>query len=171
VDARLVAEQVVAGRVRLDPLRVVDAEALAPLLDDPALHRFIGGEPATLEALRARFVRQLRGGPPDGSARWLNWVVRAGGEEVGMVQATVVERDAGLLAEVAWIVAVPYQGRGYARAAAVALAGWLRAQGVGELCAHIHPEHAASMGVARAIGLHPTDARRDGEVRWAAKLG
>ncbi|MGZ4602692.1 MAG: GNAT family N-acetyltransferase [Kineosporiaceae bacterium] len=39
-------------RLDLEPLRVEHAEEMAPLLDDPELHRFIGGEPARLEQLR-----------------------------------------------------------------------------------------------------------------------
>jgi len=30
----------------------------------------------------------------------------------------------------------------------------------------VHPDHAASQGVARAIGLGPTRTMVDGEVRW-----
>jgi hypothetical protein len=42
----------------------------------------------------------------------------------------------------------------------------LRDHGVGVLMAHIHPAHAASTSVARALGLAPTDVIADGEVRW-----
>jgi hypothetical protein len=33
--------------------------------------------------------------------------------------------------------------------------------------AHIHPDHVASIGVARTLGLSPTSTVVDGEVRWA----
>jgi hypothetical protein len=36
--------------------------------------------------------------------------------------------------------------------------------------AHVLPEHQASMGVARAIGLAPTDVVVDGEVRWETRI-
>jgi RimJ/RimL family protein N-acetyltransferase len=46
---------------------------------------------------------------------------------------------------------------------------WLREQRVEVVVAHVHPEHQASMGVARAIGLAPTDVVVDGEVRWESR--
>jgi len=50
--------------------------------------------------------------------------------------------------------------------AAAAMVHWLRARGVDRLVAHVHPEHAASVGVARNLGLHPTGVIDDGEARW-----
>ena len=87
---------------------------------------------------------------------------RDAGELVGTVQATV----AGDSAELAWVVAVPHQGRGYAREAALAVRDRLRDAGVARFTAHIHPEHAASAAVARSLGLSPTSTVVDGEIRW-----
>jgi len=155
-------------RLGLEPLRVAHAEEMAPLLDDAKLHAFIGGEPATLSDLRERYRRQVVDPPSDGVQRWLNWVVRRrrDGRAVGTVQATVIRRDRALTAEVAWVVATEYQGQGYAREAAQVLVAWLREQGVETVMAHVHPDHQASQGVARAVGLTPTLLLVDGEVRW-----
>ncbi|WP_328620850.1 hypothetical protein [Streptomyces sp. NBC_00354] len=49
----------------------------------------------------------------------------------------------------------------------MAVAAWLRAREVSALAAYIHPEHAASAGVARALGLTASDALVDGETRWS----
>ena len=69
----------------------------------------------------------------------------------------------------AWVVFSPFQGRGYAREAAVVLVEWLLASGAADaVVAHIHPEHAASEAVARAAGLERTDEWHDGERRWRA---
>src|SRR5689334_15891482 len=78
-------------RLQLVPLTAGDAEEMAEVLSDPALHAFTGGEPLPLEALRARYERQARGAPPDGSEVWANWIVRLreGGTAVGYVQASV----------------------------------------------------------------------------------
>jgi RimJ/RimL family protein N-acetyltransferase len=154
-------------RVRLESLRVEHAEELASLLNDPKLHSFIGGRPANLPELRERYRRQVAGRSPDGAQRWFNWVVRrcCDGQAVGTVQATVAETGDGLSAEVAWVVATAYQGRGYAREAAEAMVAWLREQGAG-IVAHIHPDHQASAAVARAVGLAPTSTLEDGELRW-----
>ena len=72
----------------------------------------------------------------------------------------------GTAADLAWVVAVPHQGRGYAREAALAVRDLLRDAGVARFSAHIHPDHVASAGVARALGLTPTDTVVDGEIRW-----
>ncbi|MEU4349103.1 GNAT family N-acetyltransferase [Streptomyces sp. NPDC023838] len=156
------------ARTELEPLRVEHAEEMARVLGDPALHRFIGGAPDTAERLRARYAR-MTAGSPDPGVRWLNWVVRLREEDrlVGTVQATVE----GGTAEIAWVVGTPWQGRGLAREAARALVDGLRAHGVRDFVAHIHPDHTASAAVARAAGLAPTGERQDGEVRWRAEFG
>jgi RimJ/RimL family protein N-acetyltransferase len=152
------------ARLDLVPLAVEHAGEMAEVLSDPALHRFIGGEPSTPEALRSRYER-LVAGSPDPAVLWCNWVLRerTGGHLVGTVQATV----SGEVAEVAWVVGTPWQGRGYAVEAARSLVGHVvRAFPVHTVTAHVHPAHHASGAVAAAAGLTPTDALQDGEVRW-----
>jgi hypothetical protein len=61
----------------------------------------------------------------------------------GTVQATVSGPADALVAEVAWVVATPSQGRGVATEAAQAVVEWLREQGVVEVVAHVHPDHQA----------------------------
>ena len=155
-------------RLVLEPLRVAHAEEMAPVLTDPALHEFIGGRPESVDELRARYRRQVRGESDDRTERWCNWVLRRRdtGVLAGTVQATVLRDRSRVMAEVAWVVGVEHQGQGLAREAAVAMALWLRSQGATELVAHVHPEHGASAGVARALGLHPTEQVEDGETRW-----
>jgi RimJ/RimL family protein N-acetyltransferase len=161
---RLRPESLTTERLALDPLRVEHAEEMAPLLDDPRLHAYIGGVPAGVDELRERYRRQVRGRSPDGSQQWLNWVVRRrdSGHAVGTVQATI---DASV-AEVAWVVASSYQRRGYAREAAAEMLRWLHQHGITMVIAHVHPEHSASIALARSLGLRPTTRTRDGEVRW-----
>lgn len=155
-------------RLDLEPLRVEHAEEMAELLDDPGLHVFIGGEPASLPDLRARYQRQVGGRSPDGSQQWLNWIVRrrADQQALGTVQATVTQDGAAPSAEVAWVVAAPHQGNGYAREAAGVLVAWLRVHGVGTVVAHVDPDNGASQRVAGALGLTATTTVVEGEVRW-----
>lgn len=136
---------------------------MAVVLSDPALHTFIGGAPLSPDALRARYER-LVAGSPDPSVSWCNWVlrVREGRQLAGTVQATVT---AGV-AEIAWVVGTPWQGRGYASEAARALVAWLRDSPVHTVIAHIHRDHLASAAVAAAAGLAATEEEQDGEVRW-----
>jgi len=164
----LTAVRLESERLVLEPLRPEHADELAPVLDDVALHRFIGGEPPGLEDLRARFARQARGRSPDGRAWWLNWVVRerATHGPIGTVQATVSASETDPTAELAWVIASPDQGRGFAKEATALVATWLRTRGVSRLRAHIHPQHEASMAVARSVGMAPTEVVVDGEIRW-----
>lgn len=155
-------------RLVLEPLRPEHADELAPVLDDIALHRFIGGVPDTVEELRARFQRQAVGRSPDGQDGWLNWTVRARptGQAVGTMQATVSGSGRHRAAVLAWVIGIPYQRQGFASEAAGLVVSWLRGRGVSCVRARIHPGHDASMRVARAVGLLPTDVVQDGEVRW-----
>ncbi len=91
VREKLAAAILDGQRVRLEPLRVEHADELMPVLDDSLLHTFVGGEPADLVQLRARYRRQVVGRSPDGSQRWLNWLVR--GEDAEVV-GTVRPRSA-----------------------------------------------------------------------------
>ncbi|WP_128378711.1 GNAT family N-acetyltransferase [Streptomyces cavernae] len=154
------AQPLHTARLDLLPLLVEHAEEMAVVLADPALHRFTGGTPETAQELRSRYERWTTGSPDPGVI-WCNWVLRLRAESslVGTVQATITDQ----VAEIAWVVGTPWQGRGFAGEAARALAAALP---VRTLVAHIHPRHAASAAVARAAGLAPTDVLHDGEVRW-----
>jgi RimJ/RimL family protein N-acetyltransferase len=154
------AEPIETARLLLAPLRAEDANEMSVLLDDVSLHEFTGGRPATADQLRTRYGAGDRG--------WLNWVVRlrAGGEAVGTVQATLAREEGRLCATLAWVIAGGHQGNGYAREAAAAMAAWLRRHGTEVLVAHVHPGHEASIAVARHLGLMPGDAGEDGEIRW-----
>jgi RimJ/RimL family protein N-acetyltransferase len=159
---------IVSERLTLTALTVLDADEMVPVLNDERLHEFTGGRPDTLIELRGRY-RRFVAGPKDSSDVWLNWIVRSthDGTAVGTVQATVSTLpDARKVADVAWVIGVPWQGRGYAGEAALALVDWLRAHGVDEVTAHIRPDHQASATVASRAGLQPTDERVGGEVVW-----
>ncbi|MEU6391330.1 GNAT family N-acetyltransferase [Streptomyces sp. NPDC046939] len=164
----IAAEAVTTPRLDLLPLEVAHAPEMAGVLADPALHTYIGGTPHTPDALRARYAR-LAAGSPDPAVTWLNWVIRLRAESclTGTVQATVN----GSVAEVAWVVGTPWQGRGIAGEAARGLVDWLAATGFSRtVIAHIHPDHHASAAVARSAGLAPTDVVEDGETRWSRAL-
>jgi RimJ/RimL family protein N-acetyltransferase len=166
---QLTVQPLRSARLDLEPLRVAHAAEAAAVFDDARLHRYIGGAPAGEGELRRRYARQVTGRSPDGDELWLNWMVRhrASGELVGTVQATVRDRPrGGGVAELAWTVATQHQRRGYAQEAAGAMVSWLRHRGVDRLVAHIHPQHRASIGVARALGLTPTATVIDREIRW-----
>ncbi len=162
---RIAPVRIVADAVVLEPLSPADAHELAPLLDDPGLHQFIGGEPLSEQELEARYRRLVNGAPADSGAVWLNWTLRRRADDlaVGTAQATVVGTSAAL----AWVVASRWQGHGYASQAAQALVAWAGGRGL-TATANIHPGHAASERVASRAGLRPTDESAAGERVWRA---
>ena len=74
----------------------------------------------------------------------------------------------GARAVVAWVIGVPWQGRGYATGAANELVGLLRARGVRRIEAYIVPGHVGCERVAERIGLSPTGQLSEGEQMWSA---
>jgi RimJ/RimL family protein N-acetyltransferase len=162
------AESTDTGRLTLEPLCVEHAEEIAPVFDDASLHEYIGGQPETVERLRGRYARLAAGQSPDGQQGWLNWIIRhrETGDVVGTVQATLDETSGQRSAEIAWVIASPFQRQGYAKEAADGMVAWLREHGVSVFVAHIHPKHGASIAVARHLGLTATEASLDGETRW-----
>jgi RimJ/RimL family protein N-acetyltransferase len=155
-------------RLDLEPLTADHAAELAPVLDDAALHEFIGGAPLPAVALAQRYARLAARRSPDGQHLWGNWVmrVRDTGDAIGTMQVTMPAGGPGAgPAEVAWVVGRRAQGRGYAKEAARGLVALLREAGW-IVAAHIHPAHVASQQVARAAGLAPTEEVQDGEIRW-----
>lgn len=181
-----IADTIRTQRLVLEPLAVHHADEMAPVLDDPRLHRHIGGEPLTRDELRARYAHLVAGAAPFHQEWWLNWIVRRArdGQAVGYVQATVAPAAPGftvappsagstvmpgrprLIASIAWVIGMPYQGFGFATEAAGALLGWLRAHGVGAVVATIHPDNRASAAVASKIGLRATGETSDDEIVW-----
>ncbi|WP_217127537.1 GNAT family N-acetyltransferase [Streptomyces sp. AC558_RSS880] len=163
----LAAQPINTSRLDLLPLHVEHAEEMAAVLSDPALHTFIGGTPDAPQALRSRYQRTTAGSP-DPAVSWLNWVIRLRDKSclTGTVQATVSPSGHGPIAEIAWVVGTPWQGRGIATEAARGLVARLGRQPVRTVIAHIHPEHRASAAVATAAGLTPTDEWHEGEMRW-----
>jgi RimJ/RimL family protein N-acetyltransferase len=155
-------------RLRLDAVSPADAEEMAVVLGDPRLHEFTGGSPLGALELRSQYHRWAAGSGKPGEL-WLNWIVRlrATGEAVGFVQATVTTAaHAPPAAEVAWVIGVPWQGRGYAAEAAGALTGWLARGGVTDVTACIHPRHRASERVAERCGFALTSGMVSGERVW-----
>ncbi|RZT27491.1 RimJ/RimL family protein N-acetyltransferase [Kribbella sp. VKM Ac-2569] len=152
---------IATDRLTLLPLEVEYAEPMAEVLSDPALYTFTGGEPPSVAALEARYRRQLAG-PGRADEQWLNWVIKYDDGLIGYVQATVIAGTA----EIAWVIGTAWQGRGFAKEAAQGMVTWLRAQRIGRIIAHVHPDHTASAAVAAAIGLARTDVLEDGEYLW-----
>lgn len=186
----IAATLISTARLNLVPLAVDHAEEMAAVLADPGLYTFTGGAPPASAELRARYQRWAAGSP-DPAVSWCNWVIELRADRclAGTVQATIstgpvvagpvlagtvladtVLADTEPVAEIAWVVGSPWQGRGIATEAARALVPWLGQQSVRTIAAHIHPDHTASAAVAAAAGLAPTGEMQDGEQRWRLSL-
>ncbi len=151
-------------RLILSPLVPEDAREMVGVLSSDAIYTFTGGHPPSLAQLEARYAAQIAG-PPSSNEVWRNWILRwlESGAAIGLVQATI---EAGS-ADVAWVVAPEWQGRGLATEAVRAISRWLADNGVKQLAAHIHPDHVASQRVATQLGLADTgEVDDDGEAIW-----
>lgn len=139
-------------------------------LADPSLYVVTGGTPPTFAELTTRYGRQVAGRSDDGSQTWHNWVIRdrATGAATGFIQSTVTREGGRVIAELAWVVGVPWQGRGVASEGAEAAMAAATGDGADEVRAHIAPGHAASESVAARVGLHRTEVMHDGETRWSS---
>jgi RimJ/RimL family protein N-acetyltransferase len=100
------ADELPTERLALARLRVSDAREMQAVLAEPALYRFTGGSPPSLEELEQRDRAQIAG-PHAPDLSWHNWIVRlrTEGPAVGFVQATVT----GDTAEVDWLIGLSWQ--------------------------------------------------------------
>lgn len=80
------AATIVTERLLLVPLRPEDADEMVDVLADPRLHQFIGGHPATLEELRARYAT-LTAGSPRLEEVWRNYASEAARALVGWLDS------------------------------------------------------------------------------------
>lgn len=148
-----------------------DACELYYLLREPALHQFTGRMPPTSSNdVRERTRVWERRHSPRQDELWLNWTLRLKlhGLAIGYVQTTVRERWADL----AWVIGIPFQGKGYATEASGCAAAWIRDYfAVAELRAYIHPDHIASQRVATHVGLRPSGkiSEEDEEI-WVTRF-
>jgi RimJ/RimL family protein N-acetyltransferase len=156
-------------RLTLTPVAGHHAEDLYPILAEPALYHFTGGQPPeNMESVQNWFSALETRKSPDGTQEWLTWIVhlKTLDTPVGYVQATVT----GAEAEIAWLIGTTWQGQGYAKEAVAMLVSSLKELEVKRLTAHIHPDHRASQSVATSVGLVRTGDYHEGEEIWAASL-
>ncbi len=85
-------------RCILEPQVESHAPEMFVVLSDPAIYEFEGVPPPSVERLAAGFKRRESRVSPDGTEKWLNWVVRLQtGELAGYVQATIYKSGAAYI--------------------------------------------------------------------------
>lgn len=152
----------VTERLVLRRFTPADAEAFAAVNADPEVTRFVGG-PLDREASDAFLARTMAFWDERGYGRC---AVEEAGTLLGFA-GLGTHPIAGDDVEIGWRLARHAWGRGLATEAARAVADlafgpW----GLSRLVAVMHPENAASLGVARNLGMTPY-ATRDGLVVYA----
>lgn len=160
--------ELTTDRLVLEPLRIEHAVEMVDVLGDDELYEFIGGFPPNLEQLTERYEFQVARNHAE-NEEWFNWILRLGrhGAALGFVQATLN----GSNADVAWVVGVKWQGRGFAVEAGSRVITWFGDQGVNSFIAHIHPEHRVSQGVAHSLRFDNSgEVDEDGEEIWQLEI-
>lgn len=139
-----------ADGLRLEPQCVAHAEAMFPVLADPALYEFEHEPPESVDSLRRRFAALEARRSPNGREAWLHWVVRlADGALIGGVQATV---DADGHAAIAYELGSAWWGRGFGTRAVEAMLHELAAQhGVRRCSAVLKRENQRSFHLLRRL--------------------
>lgn len=140
-------------RLRCEPLQPQHAAQMFPVLSDTRIYTYLPGKPPlSLEALQRRYDFLSAGRSPDGSERWLNWILllRLDGAAVGFWQATVHADHASI----AYVLHPDYWGRGLASEASLALVSLLFDRfALSFLRAEIHFENQASHALVRRLGF------------------
>lgn len=147
--------------LRLEPVRVHHAAEMFPLLSDPRIYEHLSfGPPATLAELEERYERQKSGVSPDGTERWLNWIVRSlddGGACAGFVQATLHHGDTG---EFGYIFGPAFWGRGLAFEACTTVLAEMRGDFSSQtLFATVDRLNARSVALLARLGFHRIESQ------------
>lgn len=157
------------GFISIVPQCRAHAGEMYEVLCDNDLYKFTGGEPpVSVHWLAERFSKLESRRSPDEKEYWLNWVVfdEVARALVGYVQATI----AGDKADVAWVIGVKAQGRGYATSASRLMIDQLTKFGISDLTCHIGDNNIPSIRVAEKLGFINSGVVDDGENIWRLEV-
>lgn len=152
------------SRLLLEPLREHHAAHLFPILSDPRIYSFIPQDPrAAVSELQATYKRLEARHSPDGDEIWLNWAIylKAEGQYIGTVQATIDER---LIGKLAYLLNPKFWGDGYAtEACRETIKSLFTDYKVSEIIAEVDTRNVASYGLLERLSFERvmTKARAD----------
>ena len=140
------------GSLTLEPQTAAHAVEMFAVLSDPAIYEYENEPPPSLEWLRSRFTKLESRRSPNGSERWLNWVIRLPSSElIGYVQATLHPDGR---AAIAYELSSAYWGRGLAhRAVQAMIAELLQHYQVCSLSSVLKRENSRSMHLLERLGF------------------
>ena len=146
----------------LEPQVVAHATEMFLVLSDPAIYEYEGAPPPSVDRLADGYRRRESRVSPDGSEKWLNWVVRLPtGQLAGYVQATVLASGASY---VGFEFASRHWRQGLGTASVSALLGELASNyRVHMFVAVLKPMNYRSMGLLSRLGFEPASAERAAE--------
>lgn len=139
--------------------RAEDFEAIAAQWADPAVVKYIGGTPSSREASWSRLLRYPGHWQMLGFGYWILYEKNNGAEgvfagEIGLAdyQREITPSLDGM-AEMGWVIAPAFHGKGYAFEAAQAVLKWADTHLDRQLCCIIDPQHQASIRLAEKCGF------------------
>lgn len=142
------------GQCVLEPMLEAHAAEMFLVLCDPAIYAYEGVPPPSLEKLANGFRLKEARVSPDGTEKWLNWVVRlASGELAGYVQATVYETG---VAYIGYEFASRYWRQGIGSSAIRCMLDDLKhTYSVHQFVAVLKAENFRSKGLLVKLGFEP----------------
>jgi RimJ/RimL family protein N-acetyltransferase len=144
------------ARLLIEPVAQRHADGLFAALDNRLVGRHIGGpDVTTIDELRNVIARRQAGCPKQyRPERWWNWTVSlaATGEVIGRLEATTY----GTWGEIAYVFGPSTWGHGYAAEGVQWMIEHLRANGMTELWAAVHPDNGASRRLLERVGFEQT---------------
>jgi [ribosomal protein S5]-alanine N-acetyltransferase len=153
-------------RLRAEPVEPRHAAAMAELLADPRIHRFLPGDPPTCAYLERQYGYLTSGKSPDGTEHWLTWILLprngeqddGGQEPVGYVQATIKTINEPEVVTIAYVIGPAHWRRGLAREAIAAMLDTVFARyGVRCAVAEMDTRNEASIRIAESLGFRRVD--------------
>lgn len=151
-------------RLTLEPLQVDHAELLFSGLSDPSLYSFIPrNPPPSIDDLRERYTRILRGPQDNPGELWLNWAARekATGQYIGFIETSTLPDDQAYLA---YFIFSNAQRNGYAREACEAILRHLaREYRIQSVVAEMDTRNDASRKLVESLGFRRAAEKRDAD--------
>jgi [ribosomal protein S5]-alanine N-acetyltransferase len=140
-------------RLILEPLQVAHAEKLYSGLSDATLYKFIPNDPLSLDELKEKYHRILRGPRNNNIELWRNWAVRLRNcnDYIGMIETSIFPNDYAYLA---YFMFASHHRQGYAHEACAAVLKHVReTYNIKRVVAEMDVRNTASWRLVESLGF------------------